>query len=165
MSVIVRTPDDKILCMTKGADSIILPKLHEGQNALIEKTENFLDQYAKQGLRTLLLAQREVDPQFYQSWNKKYEDALSKLVDREKHVNNVADEIECELTLIGSTAIEDKLQDNVADVISDIREAGIKFWVLTGDKIETAINIGFSCSVLDDEMEIFIIDEGKSSGI
>jgi len=81
------------------------------------------------------------------------------LIDREKHVNRVADEIERELTLIGSTAIEDKLQDNVAQVISDIRLAGIKFWVLTGDKIETAINIGFSCNVLDEEMEIFIINE------
>ncbi len=81
------------------------------------------------------------------------------MIDREKHVNRVADEIERELTLIGSTAIEDKLQDNVAQVISDIRLAGIKFWVLTGDKIETAINIGFSCNVLDEEMEIFIINE------
>jgi len=87
------------------------------------------------------------------------------LNDREKHVNNVSEEIEVELELIGSTAIEDKLQDNVADVISDIREANIKFWVLTGDKIETAINIGFSCNVLDDEMEIFIVNEPSRNGI
>jgi len=78
------------------------------------------------------------------------------LNDREKYVNKVSEEIEIDLELVGSTAIEDKLQDNVADVIKDIREAGIKFWVLTGDKIETAINIGFSCNVLDEEMEIFI---------
>lgn len=86
-------------------------------------------------------------------------------MDREKHVNVVAEEIEQGFELVGSTAIEDKLQDNVADVISSIREAGIKFWVLTGDKIETAINIGFSCNVLDDEMEIFIINESTRSGI
>lgn len=77
----------------------------------------------------------------------------------------MSEEIECELQLIGSTAIEDKLQDNVSKVISDIRAAGIKFWVLTGDKIETAINIGFSCNVLDNEMEIFIINEATRSGI
>jgi len=58
--------------------------------------------------------------------------------------------------LVGSTAIEDKLQDNVGEVISFIRKAGIKLWVLTGDKIETAINIGFSCKLLDKEMELFI---------
>ena len=69
------------------------------------------------------------------------------------------------MELIGSTAIEDKLQDEVADVISFIREAGVKFWVLTGDKIETAINIGFSCQVLDHEMEIFIIDRNTARGI
>ena len=53
----------------------------------------------------------------------------------------------------------------MADVISDIRVAGIKFWVLTGDKIETAINIGFSCNVLDDEMEIFIVNDPSRAGI
>lgn len=67
--------------------------------------------------------------------------------------------IENDFILIGSTAIEDKLQDNVGEVISFIKHAGIKLWVLTGDKIETAINIGFSCEVLDKEMEIFIISE------
>jgi magnesium-transporting ATPase (P-type) len=111
------------------------------------------------------LAQREIDPNDYQNWNKKYEHALSQLVDREKHVNLVAEEIEREFELIGSTAIEDKLQDNVEKVISDIRVAGIKFWVLTGDKIETAINIGFSCNVLDHEMEILIINEATRSAI
>lgn len=80
-------------------------------------------------------------------------------------MNQVAEEIEQEFELVGSTAIEDKLQDNVAKVISDIRKAGIKFWVLTGDKIETAINIGYSCCVLDDEMEIFIINEATRSTI
>ena len=70
-----------------------------------------------------------------------------------------AEKIENNFVLIGSTAIEDKLQDDVADTISFIKEAGIKLWVLTGDKIETAINIGFSCSLLNLDMEIFIIDK------
>lgn len=94
MSVIVRAPDGKILCMTKGADSIILPRLHPGQDSLIQKTEAFLDEYAKQGLRTLLLAQREIEPNMYKHWNERYEHALAQIVDRETHVNRVADEIE-----------------------------------------------------------------------
>jgi P-type E1-E2 ATPase len=57
------------------------------------------------------------------------------------------------------------LQDDVGEVIKDIKEAGVKLWVLTGDKIETAINIGFSCSLLDREMEIFIINEKKTKEI
>jgi len=73
--------------------------------------------------------------------------------------------IENEFILIGSTAIEDQLQDNVVEVIKDIRNAGVKLWVLTGDKIETAINIGYSCQVLDNEMEIFIINEQGAAKI
>ena len=61
----------------------------------------------------------------------------------------MAEKIEKEFILLGSTAIEDKLQDEVTEVIRDIRSANIKLWVLTGDKIETAINIGFSCELLD----------------
>ena len=69
------------------------------------------------------------------------------------------------MELIGSTAIEDKLQDNVSEVISFIKEAGVKLWVLTGDKVETAINIGFSCALLNKETEIFIVNEVKSRDI
>jgi len=54
--------------------------------------------------------------------------------------------------LIGATAIEDKLQANVGNTIDAIKKAGIKVWVLTGDKIETAINIGYSCKLLSNAM-------------
>lgn len=84
---------------------------------------------------------------------------------REKVVEDTAELIEHDFELIGSTAIEDKLQEEVADVIRDIREAGIKLWVLTGDKVETAINIGFSCDLLDSEMEIFVIDAISTKAI
>ena len=47
--------------------------------------------------------------------------------------------------MIGATAIEDKLQDNVPATIADLGKAGVKLWVLTGDKMETAINIGYRC--------------------
>jgi len=67
--------------------------------------------------------------------------------------------------LIGSTAIEDKLQEDVGEVIHDIKQAGVKLWVLTGDKIETAINIGFSCKLIDIEMEVMIVDEESTKAI
>ncbi len=62
------------------------------------------------------------------------------------------------MTLIGSTAIEDKLQDEVGETIAAIKEANINIWVLTGDKLETAINIGYSCSLLDNTVAQTIID-------
>lgn len=68
--------------------------------------------------------------------------------DREGQIEDVANEIENTFELIGATAIEDKLQDKVGDTIAFIRSTGIKLWVLTGDKIETAINIGYSCQLL-----------------
>jgi len=77
----------------------------------------------------------------------------------------VAELIEDNFELIGSTAIEDKLQDEVAETIRDVKTAGIKLWVLTGDKVETAINIGFSCDLLDQEMEIFILDKTSTKEI
>ena len=58
--------------------------------------------------------------------------------------------IEKNFNLVGSTAIEDKLQDEVSETIEFMKMAGIKVWVLTGDKIETAINIGISCRLLSE---------------
>lgn len=52
------------------------------------------------------------------------------------------------MLLVGSSAIEDKLQVNVGKTIADIKKAGINVWVLTGDKVDTAINIGQSCQLL-----------------
>ena len=81
---------------------------------------------------------------------------------REAAIDKVAERIETEFLLVGSSAIEDKLQDEVGPVIDFIKQAGIKLWVLTGDKVETAINIGFSCKLLDKEMEIFILESMNS---
>lgn len=95
-----------------------------------------------------MIAEKEVTEEFYTSWNEEYQAALVSSVNREDNVSKIAEKIEHELILIGSTAIEDKLQDEVSETIKFLKEAGIKVWVLTGDKIETAINIGISCELL-----------------
>jgi P-type E1-E2 ATPase len=74
------------------------------------------------------------------------------ITNRDKAVAAVQEMIEVDLELIGCTAIEDRLQDEVAETIVFLKQAGIKVWVLTGDKIETAINIGFSAGLLDSSM-------------
>ena len=84
---------------------------------------------------------------------------------KEKTINILAEEIELNFELVGSTAIEDCLQDEVGKTIEDIKSIGIKVWVLTGDKVETAINIGYSCKLLNDEMNTFILREKKSKKI
>jgi magnesium-transporting ATPase (P-type) len=87
-----------------------------------------------------------------------YTEASVALVDREEKLMGVAELIEKDLTLIGATAIEDKLQVGVGETISHLAQANIKLWVLTGDKKETAINIGFACAVLTQKMSILEID-------
>jgi P-type E1-E2 ATPase len=78
--------------------------------------------------------------------------ASMSLIDRDKEMEKVAELIEKDFTLVGSTAIEDKLQDGVPETIKLVKKAGIKLWVLTGDKIETAVNIGYSCGLLEDSI-------------
>ncbi|CZR51538.1 related to ATPase II [Phialocephala subalpina] len=157
MSAIIRMPDNKIILFCKGADSIIYSRLKKGeQSELRRSTAEHLEMFAREGLRTLCIAQKELGEQEYQQWNRDHEIAASAIQDREDKLEAVADLIERDLTLLGGTAIEDRLQEGVPDTIALLAEAGIKLWVLTGDKVETAINIGFSCNLLNNDMELIV---------
>jgi phospholipid-translocating ATPase len=157
MSAIIRMPDNKIILFCKGADSMIYSRLkpHE-QGQLRKVTAEHLEMFAREGLRTLCIAQKELNEQEYQTWNAEHEIAAGSIQDREDKLEAVADTIERDLTLLGGTAIEDRLQEGVPDTIALLAEAGIKLWVLTGDKVETAINIGFSCNLLNNDMELIV---------
>lgn len=130
-----------------------------------ELTWTNLETYASNGLRTLVLTKRNLKFSEYQIWNKKYSEACVSIINREEKMEELQDEIENNLELLGATAIEDKLQDEVGESIKALKEAGINFWVLTGDKIETAINIGYSCKLLNDNLEKIIIDAKNSHEI
>ncbi|KAH9330122.1 hypothetical protein KI387_002230, partial [Taxus chinensis] len=94
----------------------------------------------------------------YKRWNEEFTEAKNTLgPDREAKLEAVADKIERELILVGATAVEDKLQQGVPQCIDKLAQAGIKIWVLTGDKVETAINIGFACSLLRQGMKQILI--------
>lgn len=86
-----------------------------------------------------MLTKKDISQREYDIWNVEYQRALATLEDRERIIMDVAAQIEVEMTLVGSTAIEDRLQEDVEQTIVSLKEAGIKVWVLTGDKIETAI--------------------------
>lgn len=158
MSAIIRMPDGKIMLFCKGADSMIYSRLVPNeQRQLRVTTGEHLEMFAREGLRTLCIAQRELSEQEYVDWNKDYDIAANAITDREDRLEEVSDRIENQLWLIGGTAIEDRLQDGVPESISLLGQAGIKLWVLTGDKVETAINIGFSCNLLDNDMDLIIL--------
>ncbi|KAI1181113.1 hypothetical protein F4777DRAFT_2583 [Nemania sp. FL0916] len=155
MSAIIKMPDRRIILFCKGADSIIYSRLKRGEQAELRKTTaEHLELFAREGLRTLCIAQRVLSEQEYLEWRKEHDKAASAIQDREEKLEEVADKIEQNLTLLGGTAIEDRLQDGVPDTIEVLGKAGIKLWVLTGDKVETAINIGFSCNLLNNDMEL-----------
>ncbi|XP_043706118.1 phospholipid-transporting ATPase 3-like isoform X2 [Telopea speciosissima] len=156
-SVICRYPNGRLVLYCKGADSVIYERLAEGNNGMKNLSREHLEQFGSAGLRTLCLAYRDLSTELYESWNEKFIQAKSSLRDREKKLDEVAELIEKDLILIGCTAIEDKLQEGVPTCIETLSRAGIKIWVLTGDKMETAINIAYACSLINNDMKQFTI--------
>ncbi|RKP10485.1 hypothetical protein THASP1DRAFT_12761 [Thamnocephalis sphaerospora] len=165
MSVIVRRPApwNDIVLYIKGADNVIFERLAPGQDTLIAQTNVQLEGYSRDGLRVMLLGCKRIAQDDYDDWLRGYQAASTSMVGRDALLNACAEEIEQGLTLIGATAIEDKLQDEVPDVIASLRRAGIKVWVLTGDKLETAINIGYSCNLLTHEMQLWTVRGGSEA--
>ncbi|ESW10347.1 hypothetical protein PHAVU_009G201600 [Phaseolus vulgaris] len=158
MSVIVRDEEGKLLLFSKGADSVMFERLGSNGREFEEKTKQHIDEYAEAGLRTLILAYRELDEEEYNIFNKEFMEANNLVsADREQIVEEISEMIEKELILLGATAVEDKLQNGVPECIDKLAQAGIKLWVLTGDKMETAINVGFACSLLRQGMKQIII--------
>ncbi|XP_028753721.1 putative phospholipid-transporting ATPase 9 [Neltuma alba] len=158
MSVIVRDEDGNLLLLSKGADSVMFERLSKNGREFEEKTREHINEYADAGLRTLILAYRELDEEEYNRFNREFTEAKSIVsADREQIVEEIAEQIEKDLILLGATAVEDKLQNGVPECIDKLAQAGIKLWVLTGDKMETAINIGFACSLLRQGMKQIII--------
>ncbi|XP_072995802.1 phospholipid-transporting ATPase 1-like isoform X1 [Typha latifolia] len=167
MSVVIRFPNNSVKVLVKGADSSMLSILDIKSdsrfvNSLAAKirhaTENHLSNYSSQGLRTLVIASRDLNDAQFREWQEKYEEASTSITERSAKLRQAAALVECNLNLLGATAIEDKLQDGVPEAIEALRQAGMKVWVLTGDKQETAISIGLSCRLLTQSMNQIIIN-------
>jgi len=164
MSAIFRCPDGRIRCYCKGADTVILERLSKANNPFVDITLQHLEEYAADGLRTLCLAMREVPDVEFREWQQVYNKAATTVGgNRADELDRAAEIIERDLLLLGATAIEDKLQDGVPDTIHTLQTAGIKVWVLTGDRQETAINIGMSCKLISEDMTLLIVNEESSA--
>ncbi|XP_031158668.1 phospholipid-transporting ATPase IA isoform X5 [Sander lucioperca] len=158
MSVIMRTPSGKIRLYCKGADTVIYDRLADSSRYK-EITLKHLEQFATEGLRTLCFAATDVSESSYQQWLEIYRRACTSLQNRSLKLEESYELIEKNLQLLGATAIEDKLQDKVPETIETLMKADIKIWILTGDKQETAINIGHSCKLLTKNMGMLVINE------
>ncbi|KAH0831015.1 Ca-transporting ATPase [Lanmaoa asiatica] len=158
MSTVVRAPDGKIKLYCKGADTVILERLGKHQ-LFTERTLTHLEDYATEGLRTLCIAYRDIPTAEYTQWATIYAQAAATINGRGEALDQAAELIEKDMFLLGATAIEDKLQEGVPDAIHTLQMAGIKIWVLTGDRQETAINIGMSCRLIAESMNLVIVNE------
>ncbi|XP_037689946.1 probable phospholipid-transporting ATPase IM isoform X2 [Choloepus didactylus] len=157
-----RTPETitegQIKLYSKGADTILFERLHPSNEDLLSLTSDHLSEFAGEGLRTLAIAYRDLDDMYFKEWYKMLEDANIATDERDERIAGLYEEIERDLMLLGATAVEDELQEGVIETITNLSLANIKIWVLTGDKQETAINIGYACNMLTDDMnEVFVI--------
>ncbi|KAF1396631.1 Phospholipid-transporting ATPase FetA, partial [Spheniscus magellanicus] len=161
--LVVRSPEGDLTLYCKGADTILYELLHSSCDSLKEETTEHLNEFAGEGLRTLVVAYKNLDEDYFQDWIRRHHEASTALEGREDKLSELYEEIEKDLMLLGATAIEDKLQDGVPQTIETLAKANIKIWVLTGDKQETAVNIGYSCNLLNEDMEDVFIIEGSTS--
>mmetsp|Transcript_72226 Transcript_72226/g.205331 ORF Transcript_72226/g.205331 Transcript_72226/m.205331 type:complete len:604 (+) Transcript_72226:2201-4012(+) len=155
------------MIFTKGADNVVKKRLsadtHVNPPDVYQATMAHLDEYVNDGLRTLLVGQRKIPDAEYEPWAAKMHAAEIALVNREEERYAVMDEIELGLELMGATAIEDKLQGGVGDTIAALRDGGVKVWMLTGDKVGTAVNIGYSCQLINLEMNMLRCVAGEDA--
>ncbi|XP_009604075.1 probable phospholipid-transporting ATPase 5 [Nicotiana tomentosiformis] len=153
MSVIVRNQNGDIFLLCKGADNVIFDRLADNGRTYQQATSVHLSNYAEDGLRALLFAYKKINSDEYEKWSSVFTKAKATIgPEREELLENASEMIEKDLLLLGAVAIEDKLQKGVPECIDKLAQAGLKIWLLTGDKKETAVNIGFACSLLRHDM-------------
>ncbi|RHZ39029.1 hypothetical protein DYB31_000230 [Aphanomyces astaci] len=168
MSVVAEKPDGSLALLCKGADTVIYERLADTSDAAVlrvrDQTLEHMETFASEGLRTLVIAHAVVDRAKYTAWSAEYKKASNNMAEIEKRrrgdpnqIDALMDAMETDLEVLGATAIEDKLQSGVPDAIAKLRDASIKVWMLTGDKEETAINIGFACQLLHMDMDMVVI--------
>lgn len=166
MTVIVETPEGNIELLCKGADNVIFERLAADQEMSMagmsaQKAAEQLTLYAKAGMRTLCLAFKSIERSEYEEWNTRYLQAHSSMEElvkrrqgRANAIEPLMNEIESNLVLLGVTAVQDKLQAGVPATLRLLQETNIKVWTLTGDKMETAVNIGYASALLSHDMDV-----------
>jgi len=141
---------ERLVLFCKGADSIILDRMAPEQRHTTEtkQSQETLREFAEDGLRTLCLASRDLTQEEVDTFLQEWQQASLATQNREQKMDEVSDKLEVNLVMNGVSGIEDRLQDEVSDTIIKMTQAGIKVWMLTGDKTETAINIGVATGLL-----------------
>ncbi|XP_052133143.1 phospholipid-transporting ATPase IF-like isoform X2 [Frankliniella occidentalis] len=163
MSVVVRDPSNQIWLFCKGAESTVLPLVTHGQKT---RTMDCIQEFAMRGLRTMLVACRRIPREEYHAAMLAVRSARCTMAgDRESQISSACLGVERDLTLLGATAVEDRLQPGVREALANLRDAGIKTWILTGDKVETAISISYASRHFQLESELLFVTEHTSGPV
>ncbi|XP_036424984.1 phospholipid-transporting ATPase 11C isoform X3 [Colossoma macropomum] len=151
MSVIVRTKTGETLLFCKGADSSIFPRVRSEE---VDRIRMHVERNATDGYRTLCVAYKQLSPEEYAVADAGLRDARLALQDREEKLMAVYNQVETGMSLIGATAVEDRLQEEAAETMEALQGAGMKVWVLTGDKMETAKSTCYACRLFQRGTEL-----------
>ena len=154
--VLKNKSSNELTFYVKGAENKIMKFINDKQiNNIIERR---CEDLSNKGLRTLVLAQKEIEEQYFNSWKKKYDNACASMEDRKQNIEKVVSELENDMEFLCVTGVEDLLQDEINITIQSLRDAGMKIWMLTGDKKETAKCISISTGIKPDQKEFYEID-------
>lgn len=152
MTLVVQAPGtpDRVLVLCKGADDAILQRLQAGEDSrgVVQAVEGF----AKDGLRTLVFAKREMNTATWRAWQQE-------LMEQRRPASDLEAELESNLCLVGVSGVEDRLAEGVPESIACLQEAGMRVWILTGDRMETALNVAVSCRLHRAEQQIVVIQD------
>ena len=153
-----------IIYYLKGAENVMMRFVKdEYVNYIAENAENL----ATKGLRTLVLSQKLISQEDFDKWNKEYEEAKTSMENRQQKITEVVSKLENNMEFLCVTGVEDLLQDEVATTIDNLRNAGMKVWMLTGDKVETATCISISAGLKAKTHKMYTIknDDIKSEAV
>ena len=149
-----------IIYYLKGAENVMMKFVkNEYISYISENAENL----ATKGLRTLVLSQKLISQDDYNKWNKEYQEALTSMENRQEKISKVVSKLENNMDFLCVTGVEDLLQDDVATTIDNLRNAGMKVWMLTGDKVETATCISISAGIKAKNHKIYTIRNDEFS--
>lgn len=158
--VVQNSSTGKITFLEKGADTVMASMVCAN-----EWLEEEVDNLARDGLRTLVIAKKNLSHEEYTLFEKEYKTSSLSMINREALLaETVSKHLESNLKLLALTGVEDKLQDEVKNSIETLRNAGIKIWMLTGDKVETAKCVSISCRLITKGQRIFRIERQTPNG-
>eukprot|EP01138_Halocafeteria_seosinensis_P015010 gb/GECG01015322.1/.p1 GENE.gb/GECG01015322.1/~~gb/GECG01015322.1/.p1 ORF type:complete len:1320 (+),score=133.68 gb/GECG01015322.1/:1-3960(+) len=170
MSVVIRCQTTSmIFVLCKGADEALFPRLRHCERESTEaklrrQTNRQIEMFANRGLRTLMVVVRRMSGSEYAEWLTQWEGARRQVAGREKAIEQAAGQLECQFELVGASAVEDTLQQGVPETIENLRLGGCRFWMLTGDKYTTAIQIALASRLMDEPQETISLKNRSSSG-